>query len=204
MARNSSQASAHVTDLYAALCEDETIYNLFRTMKGQPLLPRRQGHLLKLTPPHLVYEQIERQSKSQRPHKSRSFSRLPADHHRSPSRVSSSSLLPPPLGSDTQLRARSSTESSNRQLFAGGLKPSMEKGRGLRLFKNGNSESNGYTPEHHNRAPSVVGSIFGGQGDYPDEGADDVSSHLWTSFQSEPRASSLANPHLVLPLSPVF
>ena len=54
----------------------------------------------------------------------------------------------------------------------------MDKGRGLKLFKNGNSESNGYTPEHHDRSPSVVGSIFGGQGAYPDGGVDDVSSLL--------------------------
>jgi len=49
----------------------------------------------------------------------------------------------------------------------------MEKARGFKLFKNGNSESNGYTPEHHDRSPSVVGSIYGGQGALPDEGADD-------------------------------
>lgn len=77
----------------------------------------------------------------------------------------------------------------------------MEKARGLKLFKNGNSESNGYTPEQHDRSPSVVGSIFGGQGAYPDGGVDDVSSLLW-DLASE-RASSLANPHLVLPLSPL-
>jgi len=79
----------------------------------------------------------------------------------------------------------------------------MEKARGLKLFKNGNSESNGYTPERHDRAPSVVGSIIMGQGGYPDEGADDVSSLLWTSLQSEARVSSLANPPCSPPLPPL-
>lgn len=51
----------------------------------------------------------------------------------------------------------------------------MEKARGLKLFKNGNSESNGNTPERHSRAPSIVGSIIAAQGGHPDEGADDVS-----------------------------
>jgi len=60
----------------------------------------------------------------------------------------------------------------------------MEKARGLKLFKNGNSESNGQTPERHSRAPSIVGSIsiIGGQGDLPDEGAEDVS--LFTDVAS--------------------
>ena len=51
----------------------------------------------------------------------------------------------------------------------------MEKARGLKLFKNGNSESNSHTPERHDRTPSVVGSTIGGQGVYPDEGPEDVS-----------------------------
>ena len=50
----------------------------------------------------------------------------------------------------------------------------MEKARGLKLFKNGNSESNGNTPERHSRAPSIVGSIIGGQG-HADLVTEDVS-----------------------------
>ena len=61
------------------------------------------------------------------------------------------------------------------QQYAGGLKPSMEKARGLKLFKNGNSESNGNTPERHSRAPSIVGSIMVGQGGHADLVTEDVS-----------------------------
>ena len=32
--RDASRATAQVADLYVALCEDETIYGLFKTMKG--------------------------------------------------------------------------------------------------------------------------------------------------------------------------
>lgn len=33
--RDSSRATATVQDLYVALCEDDSIYGLFKTMKGQ-------------------------------------------------------------------------------------------------------------------------------------------------------------------------
>lgn len=158
-------------------------------MKGQPFPgTRSQASLSPSHHHHSVYEQIERQSKSQRPHKTRSFSRLPQDHRRSSSRVSSYSPQPAPFGSDLQLKARSSQESSIAQQYASGLKPSMEKARGLKLFKNGNSESNGNTPERHSRAPSVVGSILAGQGGLPDEGAEDVSLFIdvASSLHSDP------------------
>jgi len=34
VARDSSRSTAHIQDVYIALCEDETIYNLFKSMKG--------------------------------------------------------------------------------------------------------------------------------------------------------------------------
>lgn len=170
-------------------------------MKGQPFPgTHSQASLSSSHHHHSVYEQIERQSKSQRPHKTRSFSRLPQDHARSPSRVSTSSLHPAPFASDLQLKARSSQESSMAQQYAGGLKPSMEKARGLKLFKNGNSESNGNTPERHSRAPSIVGSIMVGQGGHADLVTEDVS--LFIDLASE-RASSLADLHFV-PLLPLL
>lgn len=50
--RDASRATAQVQDLYVALCEDETVYNLFKTMKGgcctvsEPLLPRADRSFL--------------------------------------------------------------------------------------------------------------------------------------------------------------
>lgn len=34
VARDSSRTTAHSSDLYTALCEDESLYPLFKTMKG--------------------------------------------------------------------------------------------------------------------------------------------------------------------------
>lgn len=36
--RDASRSTAQVADLYVALCEDETVYGLFKTMKGMPSL----------------------------------------------------------------------------------------------------------------------------------------------------------------------
>ncbi|KAI0082548.1 hypothetical protein K474DRAFT_1655346 [Panus rudis PR-1116 ss-1] len=55
IARDSSRAVATIQDLFTALCEDDTIYGMFKTMK--------------------VYQQIESLSKVQPPRRSRSFTR---------------------------------------------------------------------------------------------------------------------------------
>ncbi|OBZ70223.1 hypothetical protein A0H81_09784 [Grifola frondosa] len=96
-ARDSSRTLATVQDLFVALCEDDSMYGMFKTMKGRSccdcaasLVDDRYD-----LSPRTVYEQIEAMSKVQRPRRSKSFSRS-SDKINAPSRSSTSSPHPDP------------------------------------------------------------------------------------------------------------
>ncbi|PPQ83130.1 hypothetical protein CVT25_003707, partial [Psilocybe cyanescens] len=114
-ARDSSRTSATVNDLFVALCEDDSIYGLFRLMK--------------------VYEQIELLSKTPKTRRSKSFSRS--------DRLSMSRTSSPQhdLTSASSAKSRQSFDgqSSTTPSSAGGSRASFEKARAIRMFSNGRS-----------------------------------------------------------------
>ncbi|EPQ58940.1 hypothetical protein GLOTRDRAFT_125259 [Gloeophyllum trabeum ATCC 11539] len=117
-ARDSSRTTATVHDLYIALCEDDAIYGLFKTMK--------------------VYEQIEAMS---RPRRSKSFSR-PSDKDGSPLRTGS-----PSKDSQGRLRLSSDSSTAHGHSNFGNIpaastsRPSFEKARALKIFSSHNRSS---------------------------------------------------------------
>lgn len=144
--RDASRASAQVGDLYVALSEDETIYGLFKTMKGNYLpvsgliSPKRV-----LIEVHTVQEQIERQGKtSRRPRRGKSFSR---DQNPSPSRAISPQ---PPTSAD---KTRSLSTDGGLLSPRHAASPSTDKGRSLKTFK---SSSDSQSGKEHQRTTSVM------------------------------------------------
>ncbi|KAF8528845.1 hypothetical protein BU17DRAFT_37137 [Hysterangium stoloniferum] len=130
VARDSSRTTAHSQDLYVALCEDETIYALFKTMK--------------------VQDQIEQQSKTSRPRRSKSSSRndlgvdLPA--HSTPA-----------LPQTRQSMDSAVSNSSNTNLPG---RSSAEKGRSKVIFKNSPPkvpENKSILGVRHRRSNSLLG-----------------------------------------------
>ncbi|KAH9482340.1 hypothetical protein JR316_0004438 [Psilocybe cubensis] len=112
-ARDSSRTFATVNDLFVALCEDDSIYGLFRLMK--------------------IYEQIELLSKTPKTRRSKSFSR---SDRLSISRTSS------PQHDLTSAKSRPSLEgqtSTTTPSSAAGSRTSVEKTRAIRMFTNGKS-----------------------------------------------------------------
>ncbi|KAF9226758.1 hypothetical protein BS17DRAFT_502768 [Gyrodon lividus] len=107
-ARDSSRTTANSQDLFIALCEDSSIYGLFKNMK--------------------VYEQIETLSKLLKPGRSRSFSRdniggttsPPGSLNGSRRRMSSDSSNIPPATAATSTLSR----------------PSIDKSRAIMIFNN--------------------------------------------------------------------
>lgn len=70
--RDSSRNSATAQDLFVALCEDHSIYSLFKTMKGTLRFIVNPATYIKIL---AVYEQIEQLSKAPRVRRSKSFTR---------------------------------------------------------------------------------------------------------------------------------
>ncbi|KAH7103061.1 hypothetical protein BKA62DRAFT_698490 [Auriculariales sp. MPI-PUGE-AT-0066] len=136
VARNSSQSTAHVQDLYVALCEDETIYNLFKSMK--------------------VYEEIEQQSQQHqqpRTRRSRSFSH-----------DATSPASPIHNGSSTFSVDRSTTtavEASDEGFSVGhGHRTSMNKVfKASHMSNSGDRSSSPASTKHHNRSESIVSAM---------------------------------------------
>lgn len=127
--RDASRATAQVGDLYVALCEDDTIYGLFKTMK--------------------VQEQIDRQSKGSRPRRSKSFVRGDS----SPLRATSPQ--PTPTGSTDNMRASADVNGGGLATTQPGHAPSSsDKLRALKMFKNGNSDA--ASNKEHQRSMSVM------------------------------------------------
>ncbi|KAF8204678.1 hypothetical protein BJ912DRAFT_5135 [Pholiota molesta] len=134
-ARDSSRTSATVNDLFVALCEDDSIYGLFRTMK--------------------VYEQIELMSKTPKSRRSRSFSRT--DRQSSISRTSSPQQEPTLVHSSSISRSRQSSEGQltvQMTSSSPASRSSFEKSRAIRMFANSKG-SDADTQSSHKRSASL-------------------------------------------------
>ncbi|KAF5387953.1 hypothetical protein D9615_000662 [Tricholomella constricta] len=139
-ARDSSRTSATVQDLFVALCEDHSIYDLFKTMK--------------------VYEQIELLSIAPKVRRSKSFTRNDrSSRTSSPHQDLSTSK-------DAPARSRLSSEVSGMATNVGptpvstsGSRSSFEKTRAMKMFK-ANSRSSidrdGDASNGHKKSDSVV------------------------------------------------
>ncbi|KAF8592575.1 hypothetical protein K439DRAFT_20493 [Ramaria rubella] len=136
VARDSSRSTAHSQDLYVALCEDESIYSLFKTMK--------------------VQDQIEQQSKASRPRRSKSFSRNdPTVEVPSPGTSTDTPAMP---------KARQSFESSTSNGLTSNQtnRISMDKSHNKPIFKapSRTTGSNGNITNvetKHRRSSSLLG-----------------------------------------------
>ncbi|KAA1466745.1 hypothetical protein DENSPDRAFT_831626 [Dentipellis sp. KUC8613] len=118
--RDSSSTVAGLQDLFVALCEDDSIYSLFRTMK--------------------VYEHIEFLTKRPTSRRSKSISRN--DRRDTPSPLPDVVSLKESAGAPST-RSRISSESSlpNAVLISTASRPSLEKARAIKLFKAHNRTS---------------------------------------------------------------
>ncbi|KAH9948752.1 hypothetical protein B0H21DRAFT_211629 [Amylocystis lapponica] len=125
-ARDSSRSIASVHDMFVAICEDDAMYGMFRTMK--------------------VYEQIEVLSRAQKPRRSKSFSRS-TDKISTPSRTSSPLAELGSLRDSTSMsaRLRMSSESlrSNATTVIASPEPrtSSEKARSIRKLMGSHSRT---------------------------------------------------------------
>ncbi|KAE9404838.1 hypothetical protein BT96DRAFT_988929 [Gymnopus androsaceus JB14] len=127
--RDSSRTYASVQDVFVALCEDETIYNLFKSMD--------------------VYEQIEQLSQAPKPRRSKSFSR----NDKNISRTSStnhdhSSGKDSPPGNN-RLSSDGMPSGSNRSSF--------DRAKSMKKLINGrSSSSNDSVSNGHKRSESAL------------------------------------------------
>ena len=155
VARDSSRTTAHCQDLYVALCEDESIYSLFKTMKGENAA-YQTSTLLSQTHLQSVQEQIEQQSKAMRPRRSKSFSRNDLVIE---TIAPGASTDPPTVPKQRQSYDSTVSNGSNPNQSNRG---SVEKGRGKVIFKtssrtvgdNGNVNTDG---AKHHRTNSLLG-----------------------------------------------
>ncbi|PPR02640.1 hypothetical protein CVT24_002123 [Panaeolus cyanescens] len=130
-ARDSSRTYAHVNDLFVALCEDGSIYGLFKTMK--------------------VYEQIESMSTSPKTRRSKSFSRSDMNSISRTSSPQNELTLVNTSGS----RSRQSSEGALPPApSANGSRPSFEKAKAMRIFANKHTgEADGQS--NHKKSESI-------------------------------------------------
>ncbi|GLB34110.1 hypothetical protein LshimejAT787_0109940 [Lyophyllum shimeji] len=115
-ARDSSRTTATVQDLFVALCEDHSIYDLFRTMK--------------------VYDQVEQLSKAPKVRRSKSFTRNDKSSRTSSPHQDLSTAK------DASVRSRLSSEASGLatnvapgHVANSGSRSSFEKSRAMKMFK---------------------------------------------------------------------
>ncbi|KAF9464821.1 hypothetical protein BDZ94DRAFT_1320696 [Collybia nuda] len=138
--RDSSRTSATVQDLFVALCEDHSIYDLFKTMK--------------------VYTQIEQLSKAPKPRRSKSFTRgdrqsRTASPHQDLSNGKDSASARSRLSSDTS----GVTAMGGPPISTQSARSSFEKTRAMKMFMANSRASNdrdaeGYTG--HRKTDSVL------------------------------------------------
>ncbi|KAI0065950.1 hypothetical protein BV25DRAFT_1619008 [Artomyces pyxidatus] len=113
--RDSSRTTAGLQDLFVALCEDDSIYPLFKTMA--------------------VYDQIETSIKAPRPRRSKSISRTASERQKSPSPL-------PDVVRDGWARISSESSSISTAVLGSAAapalpasRPSLDKARAIKLFK---------------------------------------------------------------------
>ncbi|KAF8165671.1 hypothetical protein B0H34DRAFT_689999 [Crassisporium funariophilum] len=136
-ARDSSRTNATVNDLFVALCEDDSIYGLFKIMK--------------------VYEQIDLMSKSPKTRRSKSFSR---NDRLSISRTSSPHHDLTLVNSSSGSRSRQSSDGQSvtaNPTANSGSRASFEKTRAIRMFTNskGSVDRDGESQLGHKKSESV-------------------------------------------------
>ncbi|KAG5648795.1 hypothetical protein DXG03_000144 [Asterophora parasitica] len=139
-ARDSSRASATVQDLFVALCEDHSIYDLFKTMK--------------------VYEQIEHLSKAPKVRRSKSFTRNErSSHSSSPHQDLSTFKDAPPRSRLSSEVTGIATNGGAPPVSTSGARSSFEKTRAIKMFK-ANSRSSfdreADASNGHKKSDSVV------------------------------------------------
>ncbi|GJJ07337.1 hypothetical protein Clacol_001538 [Clathrus columnatus] len=128
VARDSSRTTAHSSDLYTALCEDESIYPLFKTMK--------------------VQDQIEQQSRFVRPRRSESSS-----HNDTGADLRITSPEPPiPSKSRPSIDSAVSNGSGSNLVN----RPSMDRNRTKGFFKSPLADTK-FTSDNLRRSNSLVG-----------------------------------------------
>ncbi|KAK7470255.1 hypothetical protein VKT23_001689 [Stygiomarasmius scandens] len=127
--RDSSRNTATVNDVFVALCEDESIYGLFKTMN--------------------VYEQIEQLSQAPKPRRSKSFSRGDKLSRTSSVQQDQSSGKDSPTPPATT-RVSAEASANNRS--------SLEKAKSMKKFISGSRTSNdGSMNGHgHKKSDSVL------------------------------------------------
>lgn len=172
VARDSSRTTAHVQDLHVALCEDETIYGLFKNMK--------------------VADEIIEQAQAQAPRVRRSMSfSLEAG---SPSNATPLHGGPSSFSVD---RSATVVEPSEDSFSLGhGHRPSMDRVRSLnKMFKGSNgsgsfdrSQSPPALPNKHSRSESLISERVRRSGDVhsptPDSAEDQEFDNLMRSGQT--------------------
>ncbi|KAG6840641.1 hypothetical protein C0991_005364 [Blastosporella zonata] len=134
VARDSSRTNATVHDLFIALCEDHTIYDLFKKMR--------------------VYEQIEQLSKTPKVRRSKSLTRNDKS-----SRTSSPHPDMSPAKDPSGRFSEAPAMATNTPLAAGnhGARSSFEKTRAMKMFKaNNRSSIDGDSSNGHKRSNSVA------------------------------------------------
>lgn len=180
VARDSSRTTAHVQDLHVALCEDETIYGLFKNMKGESLSPVRffTAH------PETVQQEIVAQLEEQPPRarRSRSFS-----HD-----AGSPATMSPLHGGSSSFsvdRSATAVEPSEESFSPSHAhRPSMDRVKSLnKMFKGANGSSGERSqsppvPNNHKRSESAMSERFRRSGDVhsptPDSAEDQVRSGI--------------------------
>ncbi|KAI0041572.1 hypothetical protein FA95DRAFT_1576284 [Auriscalpium vulgare] len=135
--RDSSRTTASMQDLFVALCEDDAVYPLFKTMKGAAAFLSRDSHAAAIP----VYEHVESIIKAPRPRRSKSISRPNVND-----RQNTSSPLPEGAREIASAWSRVSSESSSSAAVPGSSpaavpRPSMEKAKAIKLFKAHNRTS---------------------------------------------------------------
>ncbi|KAJ7265494.1 hypothetical protein B0H12DRAFT_200736 [Mycena haematopus] len=139
-ARDSSRTGATVQDVFVALCEDHSIYALFKSMR--------------------VYQQIEQLAQTPKPRRSKSFSRSDRPSL-SQSSASNQDLSSSGRDSSTQHRSRGSTDTTTTAVTtmpaaaSTSSRTSFDKARKKLLSSNRNS-SDGDSQSGHKRSESLL------------------------------------------------
>ncbi|KAJ7682228.1 hypothetical protein DFH06DRAFT_1278022 [Mycena polygramma] len=154
-ARDSSRTGATVQDVFVALCEDHSIYALFKSMR--------------------VYQQIEQLSAAPKPRRSKSFSRSDRPSLSSRNSPSNQDLSSSGRDSATQHRSRASTDTTTTSATAVAMpaaapstsRSSFDKARKKLMSGNRNS-TDGDSQNGHRRSESMLSDETYGQ-DVPPE-----------------------------------
>ncbi|KAJ6560331.1 hypothetical protein B0H19DRAFT_113795 [Mycena capillaripes] len=141
-ARDSSRTGATVQDVFVALCEDHSIYALFKSMR--------------------VYQQIEQLSQAPKPRRSKSFSR---SDRPSLSRTSNQDLAASSgRDSSTQHRSRGSTDTTTTSATAVNMptaapstsRSSFDKARKKLMSSTNRNSGDGESQNSHKRSESLL------------------------------------------------